>query len=131
MAAVQKVHVPHDARAYEIDSPEAWADLCRRYPWEVTASRRHDWYRTTGRSGRWVIPDWSRAAQDIDAIHLTVIGYLTTAGRAVPVDDERMTVLAGWDPDQTYWLTDVPQDESTHETWKYGQDDGWTLSVAR
>jgi hypothetical protein len=29
-----------------------------------------------------------------------------TAGRAVPVDDAG-TVLAGWDPDLTYWLTDT------------------------
>ena len=28
-----------------------------------------------------------------------------------------MTVLAGWDPDQTFWHTDVAQDESVVQAW--------------
>jgi hypothetical protein len=39
-------------------------------------------------------------------VHLTAAGYLTTAGWAVPVGEAR-TVLAGWNPDETYWLADV------------------------
>lgn len=124
-ATVHQISVPRDARVYEIDSPEAWADLCRRYPLEVTASRRHDWYRTTGRVGRWVIPDWARVAEDFEAVHLTVAGYLAAAGRALAVDHELMTVLAGWDPDQTHWLTDVAPLESTHQAWQNGDDEGW------
>lgn len=128
-AAVRQIHVPVDARAYEIDSPEAWSDLCWRYPLDVTASRRHDWYRITGRSCRWVIPDWVQVAQDFDAVHLTVAGYLSTAGRAVPVEADRMSVLAGWDPDQNFWLTEVAHDESTHQAWRYDQDEGWIPSI--
>ena len=130
-AAVHQIRVSRDARVYEIDGPNAWANLCRRYPLEVTASRRHDWYRTTARTGRWVIPDWAQIGREIDAAHLTVAGYLSIAGLAVPVGDDLMTVLAGWDPDQTYWLTDVTQDESTHPAWLYGPHEGWTLSATR
>lgn len=129
-ATAHQVHVPRDARVYEVDSPEAWADLCRRYPLEVTASRRHDWYRITARSGCWVIPDWEQVGKDFDAVHLTVAGYLATAGRALPVEDDLMTVLAGWDPDQTYWLTETERDNPTDRTWLYSHDEGWTLAAA-
>lgn len=129
-ATVRQIHVPPDARVCEIDSPESWADLCRRFPLDVTASRRHDWYRTTARNGRWVIPDWAQVARNFDAVHLTVAGYLSTAGLPVPVEHDLMTVLAGWNPDQTFWLTDVPH-ESAHRAWRYDQDEGWTLSAAR
>jgi hypothetical protein len=47
------------------------------------------------------------AESGIDAVHLTVRGYLTTAGRALPVSGTHSAVLGGWDPDTTWWLTDV------------------------
>ena len=130
-ATVRQLHVPADMRVFEIDSPDALAYLCRRFPLDVTASRRHDWYRTTARNGRWLIPDWERVAQNFDAVHLTVGGYLSTAGLAVPVENDLMTVLAGWDPDQTFWLTDVAQDESVVHAWGYEQVEGWTVAAAR
>ncbi|WP_166880140.1 hypothetical protein [Salinibacterium sp. ZJ450] len=131
-ATTEQVPIPADARIYEIDGPQAWVDLCRRYPLDVTASRRHDWYRTTGRNGRWLVPDWSRVQHDHDAVHLSVGGYLATAGLALPVADDWATVLAGWDPDQTYWLRDVTPDTSTHQEWKYdGEDGNWTPSNSR
>jgi hypothetical protein len=43
-------------RTYEIRAASDWTALCARYPLEVTASRRHDWYRATGRAGRWLLP---------------------------------------------------------------------------
>lgn len=92
-----------------------WAG--RRFPLEVTASRRHDRYRTTGVAGRWTIPDWSLAAAEYDAVHLTVAGYLTTAGRALDVTRDAATVLAGWDPDVTNWLTDVGAAPGPSTTW--------------
>ena len=93
-------------RTYEITGPADWTDLVARYPLEVTKSRRHDWWRVTGWAGTWLMPDYAAAASDFDAIHLTVGGYLTTAGRALPVADARC-LLGGWDPDETYWLADV------------------------
>jgi hypothetical protein len=129
-ATIQRVQVPGDARVFEIDGPAAWADLVRRYPMDVSAGRRHDWYRVTGRSGSWAIPDWSEVRHDFDAVHLTVAGYLSTAGRAIPVDEERSTVLAGWDPDSTYWLHDLSRDASTWSEWHLDRaDDVWKPSA--
>lgn len=125
-ATVRPVEVPGDADVYEVDGPESWAQLCRRYPFEVTASGRHDWFRTTGVAGTWVVPDWSRAAEEFDAIHLTVAGYLETAGRAVAVTDDTSSVLAGWDPDQTYWLTDVASATGAERGWVRRDDDTWS-----
>ena len=94
-------------RTFEIRSADDWIALCRDFPLEVTASRRHDWFRVTSRDGRWVVPDWSRVGDRWDAVHLTVVGYLSSATRALYVDDTTATMIAGWDPDATFWLTDV------------------------
>jgi hypothetical protein len=93
-------------RTYEINGPDDWAALVASYPLDVSRSRRHDWWRATGWAGRWLIPDYGAVASDYDAIHLTVGGYLTTAGNALPVGEARC-LLAGWDPDETYWLADI------------------------
>ncbi|WP_336873402.1 hypothetical protein [Rhodococcus qingshengii] len=104
---VRALRPPTGARIYEIDSAQAWSDLCRRFPLEVTAETRHDWYRTTGRSGRWVIPDWVQVAESFEGVHLTVTGYLAAAGTAIEVDADTASVIAGWAPDETYWFTDA------------------------
>jgi hypothetical protein len=100
------------ARVYEIRGPQDWTTLVRQYPLDVTKSRWHDWFKITGRAGTWLIPDYGALAADYDGVHLTVGGYLTTAGRPLAVDDSleagaAATMLAGWDPDLTYWLADV------------------------
>ncbi|MGO9082992.1 MAG: hypothetical protein ACLQDY_28865 [Streptosporangiaceae bacterium] len=105
-------------RLYRIAGPADRTALVQRYPLDVSKSRRHDWYRATGCSGSWLMPDYAAVAADYDAVHLTVGGYLTTAGRALPVDDAR-TMLAGWDPDETYWLADILT--------AAGEPVGWTL----
>jgi hypothetical protein len=87
-------------RVVEIPGPAAWTDLVERYPMDVTLSRRHDWWRATGQEGPWLVPDWTAVARDHDTVHLTVRGYLTTAGRALDVGDGH-TVLAGWNPDES------------------------------
>ncbi len=110
--------VPGGARVLEIGGPEAWADLCRRYPLDASARHRGDWFRTTGRDGRWVVPDWSRVALDVDGVHVTVAGYLATAGRAIDVGAGAASVLAGWDPDATYWFRDLAADTATRRSWR-------------
>ncbi len=92
-------------RTYEIHGAADWAHLRRTYPLDVTNSRRHDWYRVTGRGGRWLLPDWSRVADDWDAVHLSGWGYLTAATREIVVDAEYSSVIGGWGPDETYWLS--------------------------
>ncbi|GAA4160035.1 hypothetical protein GCM10022286_15500 [Gryllotalpicola daejeonensis] len=106
-ARVWPVSVRPGARIVEIDGPDAWAELCRRHPFDVSESRRTVWEWTTGRDGRWVLPDWPAVAREWDAVHVTGAGYLRTAGRAIAVDGETATVLAGWEPGQTAWLTDA------------------------
>ncbi len=103
-ARIWPVQVIGNPRIFEINGPSDWARLVRTYPLSVTASRRHDWYRTTSRCSEWLIPDWSGVAADYDAVHLTVNGYLRTPGVAVEVPGGA-TVLAGWNPDETYWLS--------------------------
>jgi hypothetical protein len=118
-------------RIYEISSPDQWTELVGRYPIDVSKSRRHDWWRATGWAGRWLIPDFAAVAADYDAVHLSVAGYLTTAGRALSVDDAR-TVLAGWDPDQAFWLTEVLTSSGPATDWVELDDEplGWALSSA-
>ena len=121
------VAVPVDgypARVIEITGPDDWAALCRQHPLDVSAARRHDWYRVTGRVGSWVIPDWRSVAAEADAVHLTVLGYLTAATRPIDVDGERATVLAGWNPDETFWFRGTLARPTDEQRWVRA-DEGW------
>ncbi|MFP3464908.1 hypothetical protein [Leifsonia sp. SIMBA_070] len=121
-----------DPSVYEVTGPESWAGLCRRFPLEVTASRRHDWYRTTGRVGRWLMPDWAAVAQHYDGVHLTVLAYLGLAGAVIPVGEDAASVVAGWAPDETWWLRRerVRVDRGQRVAWELGDDGEWFRSSA-
>ncbi|MBW4041711.1 MAG: hypothetical protein HIU86_06220 [Acidobacteria bacterium] len=106
-AILQPVRPNGAVRVFEIHGPGAWTALAAGYPFDVSRARRQDWFRVTGRDGAWIIPDWQAVARDWDAVHVSVLGYLRTATRALAVDDTRATMLAGWDPDSTWWLTAV------------------------
>ena len=106
------------ARVYEVHGPGQWTDLVSRYPLDVTKSRRHEWWRATGRAGHWLIPDYVAVAADWDAVHVSVAGYLTIAGIAIPAGDGTCTMLAGWNPDATWWLNDVLSPASPPEDWR-------------
>ncbi|MDQ2750309.1 MAG: hypothetical protein ABI775_03615 [Pseudonocardiales bacterium] len=115
------------ARCYEITGSEDWVELVTRYPLDVTGSRRHDWWRVTGWADGWLIPDWADVATDYDAVHLTVAGYLSSAGRTLRVGQEA-TLLAGWNPDQTFWLNDVLRDAGPTTLWRSdGNPTHWTV----
>ena len=121
---------PQDgARVYEVWGPGQWAELVDRYPLDVSKSRRHDWWRATGRAGRWMIPDYAAIAADWDGIHVSVVGYLTTAGIPLPAGGGAWTMLAGWDPDATWWLNDVLSFTSPPEEWR--EDDQALFRWAR
>jgi hypothetical protein len=108
----------------EIQSPQDWADLCREYPREVTASRRHDWFRVTGQDKRWLIPDWQRVAERWDAVHLTTLGYLSAATQLIEIDAEYASVIGGWAPNSTVWLTDVAREtDAVREQWTRPRND--------
>lgn len=127
-ARCRLVSAPERARVYEIDDASAWAELCRRYPIEVTAQKRHDWYRATGRNGRWVISDWAGVADDYDAVHLTLAAYLSAAGTAIKVSDDSASVIAAWTPNLTVWFTDAVRYQGTPVLWTCpgtGLINGW------
>ncbi|MFG6401252.1 hypothetical protein [Microbacterium sp. P04] len=114
-------------RTLQIQTAADWAELCRRYPFEVTASRRHDWFRVTGRDGRWLMPDWKRVSGDWDAVHLTTLGYLQAATTLITIDAEYASVIGGWAPDSTLWLGDVAREGvSGRQEWVL-ENDGWAL----
>lgn len=104
-AIVRPVRVARPVRVLELRSAQDFADLVASAPFDVTMSRRHDWYRATGEVRSWRMPDWTQVAQVYDAIHLTVDAYLETAGRVLPIAGGA-TVMAGWAPDSTRWLAE-------------------------
>ncbi|MDY0909190.1 hypothetical protein [Microbacterium sp. CFBP9034] len=116
-------------RVIEIHGPEEWIDLCRRHPLPVTASRRHDWFRVTGRDGDWVMPDWSRVAEEADGVHVSVACYLATAGRLLDLEDGRASVMAGWAPDTTWWFAGVSAREADAVQW-VRDDDDWVPAAS-
>lgn len=103
---VWQVDTDPAARIYEVHAPADWGRLAAGYSRDVTLSRRHDWYRWTGHDGPWILPDWPAVARRWDAVHVSVGGYLSTAGMLVEAGGAA-TLLAGWDADQTLWLNDV------------------------
>lgn len=130
-AEVTEVTTPAEARVLVVDGPEDWAALCRTAALDVTATSGDDWERSTGTEERslgrredeqlWVRPDWSHVAEHADAVHVSIRGYLTTAGRAIDLGDGRASVLAGWAPDATVWF--VPQVERAGSLRTYARDD--------
>lgn len=123
-AEVQRLGISPGLHVYEIDTAEAWAQLCARFPLDVTAQKRHDWFRTTGRVGSWVIPDWAKVAEHYDAVHLQVRAYLSAAGTSIAVDEHTASVIAGWAPDQTYWFTPNVRFQGERVTWAFAFSDG-------
>ena len=98
-----RLTVDASARVFEIDGPQAWHDLCVRYPAEGAAGRagrgNPDF---SGDKGR-LVPDWSAVAADWDGVHLTFGGWLTT--EQVRVDSASgWTYHWAWDAEQTMWL---------------------------
>lgn len=108
---------PAGARVFEIAAASDWTMLCRQFPLDVSQHKRGDWFHTTGRDGAWVIPDWAEVAMEYDGVHLSIAGYLEAAGRALVVDARACTVLAGWDPDTTYWFTADVRYDGEPRTW--------------
>lgn len=117
-AELINVTVGPDARVFTISGESSWAELCRDYPLDVTADKQYDWQAVTGLRRPWVMPDWSRMIRDFDAVHLTVAGYLGTAGRAIRIGERSVSVLAGWAPGETYWLNNEAELGSTITRWE-------------
>lgn len=106
---------------------QAWERLVTGYPETATATYRHTW-AWTGWDGEWLVPRWPAVAADWDGVHLSVAGYLSTAGRLLPAGSAR-TLLAGWNPDETYWLADVIASFGEAQAWYNPSRDplGWKM----
>lgn len=116
---------PVPASTYEISGIAAWAELCARFPLDVTESRSMVWDEALGGEGPWVIPDWRAVAVEYDAVHLTVAGYLEGATRRIEVPGVGLSGIAGFDPDLTVWLTRHPAATGDAEAWSHGDTTGW------
>ncbi len=91
---------PAGVRLFTIGSPFDYGQLVTRYP-----------YSSAGRAR----VCWSRAAEDLDAVHLTVTGLLTA--HHVPVRTPHGTaILTGWDAESTAWLHLPPDIQATPAT---------------
>jgi hypothetical protein len=114
-AYLRRLSPTRPPRVHEVHTAADWADLVARWPRDATAAHRGDWFRSTGRDVPWSVPDWPRVAEELDAVHVSVQGWLAASGEAVDVPGGA-TVLAGWNPDETYWLTDdvTVADEAEH-----------------
>lgn len=72
-----------------------------------------------------MLPDWTRVAQEWDAVHLTGLAYLTAATREIEVDAEYSSVIGGWGPDETYWLTGLVREvEGARVHWQAHAPEG-------
>ncbi|MFK5098280.1 hypothetical protein, partial [Klebsiella pneumoniae] len=71
---------------------------------------------STGRDGVWVIPDWAAVAREAVGVHLTVAGYLMSAGRVIDLGGGAASTVAGWVPDETFWFRDLVEADA-EERW--------------
>ncbi len=78
-----------NARVYEVHDPEAWRTLCLRFP--------------LASPGGWVVPNWVKVAQSLDAVHLSVGGLLTAEGVLMGSLPSK-TALIDWSVECTAWL---------------------------
>jgi hypothetical protein len=123
---ISGVQWPESTTPYR--SADAALDRWREHVLEGEARfrQRSDWLDTTGEVHNWFIPDWAAVAHDFDGVHLTLNGYLTTPGIAVPLqNNDGATVLAGFDPDTTWWLNvDAVHIEDEPTLWRV-DDERW------
>jgi len=123
-AAATPVEAPPE-RTYEVTGAEAWAHLCHEYPLDVTHSQREMWREAIGFDGGWIVPDWRAMAADWDAVHLQISGYLEAATRPILLREGVASVIAGWNPDETVWLTARPSVVGAPVSWRHHDQLGW------
>ncbi|MFJ2660969.1 hypothetical protein ACLRGH_05140 [Arthrobacter koreensis] len=134
MARTYPLRAAENARIYEIREARSWQDLVSAYPLEVTRSRGRSWAVSSGNAEAdtwfWAIPDWQAVARDYDGVHLSVAGYLRTAGSVLDAAGMK-TMLAGWAPAETWWLNDVLVPAGDPVNWTATPDHtGWQVQAA-
>ena len=101
-AALGAADLARDARVLEVRGADDWARLVTSHPRRMQRAGA-EWSTWTGWAGTWRQPDWASVAGAWDGVHVTVGAYLEGAYRPLPVG-AGMTILAGWNPDETVWL---------------------------
>lgn len=121
--------VPDGLSVFEIESAADWKQLCAWFPLAVNMQRRGDWHSSTARTVHWLVPDWAQVAERYDAVHLQVGAYLAAAGEAITIDDNSgiSSVIAGWNPDETYWFTPAIEYDDDRTRWRL-EDHGTGLA---
>jgi hypothetical protein len=120
LATVIRFDTDPKGTLYEVNGPRDWASLVERYPMDATGTHDGEWRYWGGVRGPWLLPDWNRVSEDYDGIHVTIGGYVTSSGRALPVGDS-YTMLAGWVPDGTQWLADTSIQSVELGTWNFSE----------
>lgn len=90
--ACYRMTVNGSARVFEVDGPDAWHELCARYPNPGHAEP--------------LVPDFAAMAEDWDGVHLT-LGGLLTAEQVRITGPSGWSGLWGWEAEQTVWLRSV------------------------
>ena len=126
-AWVWGVEVDPHARVREITAAADWVALVAEYP--VVLDGHDDWRKATGRTGGWTVPDWRAVSEDWDGVHLTVSGYLAAASQVLDLGNGTATMIAGFNPDHTFWLRDVVRVSPQPVRWverEVGEDYVWS-----
>ncbi|WP_313813851.1 hypothetical protein [Glutamicibacter sp.] len=132
-ASIQRIKPVISKPIFHVEGSEHWIELCRKYPADVSAGRRGSWYQLSGRDGLWVQPDWRAVARDFDGVHLGLPAYLSAAGEELRVSDNYSSIIAGWNPDETYWFTDRVNFTGNEQFWvveDQRNNEGWSLQKA-
>ena len=87
--AVWKVDFEQDVRVREINNPIDWHELCLEFPRIAPDGR--------------LVPDWLRAADEWDGVHLTLGGMLSCEQARYERDGE-WSMLQYWHTERTHWL---------------------------
>jgi hypothetical protein len=118
LARIWPMRCPKGTRTFEISGISDWVKLVESYGHRVDSATEDVWNRHTRSHRRWVAPDWVKFAEDYDAAHLSVRGYLVTADMKIDLNTSYSTLLAGWSPDQSYWNVGVLAPSDSPQTWQ-------------
>lgn len=97
-----QIEVNGHSKVYEVHTMSDWAALVSAHPSPGLELRTYDW----GGEGTLLLPDWSSISQEWQGVHVSVAGYLNSAYQPLQLAHQEFTVLSGWHPDGTVWLSD-------------------------
>lgn len=122
-----RFEVAPSARIQEIHRPEDWAALVREHPrlatpgregWELPGRNqpqrdlrsllaRPDQRAARTEIRRHLVPDWASVAAEVDGVHLSWAGVLTSEGCITDLGDGDVAMLRYWFVECTHWLNDA------------------------